>query len=132
MDYLVDTCFLIDSWRERKRPGPASALALSLADSAFAINWVTAGEFLGGGLLAQQNAAIIEEMLARFTLVPSDTETVNAYAQLYATCRRNKRAIGPNDLWIAASAVRHRIPLITRNQSDFESLPDLEIRGYGA
>lgn len=33
------------------------------------------------------------------------------------------------DLWIAATAVTHRIPLYTRNPHDFEGLEDLlEVR----
>lgn len=34
------------------------------------------------------------------------------------------------DLWIAASALRHVVPLITRNQREFAGLPGLEIVGY--
>lgn len=72
----------------------------------------------------------MQGILARYQRVQSDAETVAAYARLYAQCRQERRAIGPADLWIAATALRHGVPLITRNQRAFAGLPGLEIVGY--
>ncbi len=130
MDYLVDTCFLIDLWREQRKPGPATALSRKLFAANLGINWVTAGEFLGGGVLAGHEPDALQGILARYRRVQSDDETVAAYARLYAQCRQERRAIGPADLWIAASALRHAVPLITRNQREFAGLPGLESVGY--
>lgn len=52
-----------------------------------------------------------------------------AMAQKWAEIRAYREAIGEpiasGDCWIAAAAVRHRIPLISHNAKHFSSIPDL-------
>lgn len=132
MELLADTCFLIDLWREQRRAGPATAFSMRLRDTALGIAWVTAGEFLGGGTLAGHDPDLLRGMLARYPQVHSDEETVAAYARLYAHCRKAARAIALPDLWIAAAAIRHQVPLLTRNARDFDGLPDLQVQDYSA
>lgn len=38
--------------------------------------------------------------------------------------------IGANDLWIAAVALEHSLPLVTDNVSHFGRIPDLQVLGY--
>ena len=40
--------------------------------------------------------------------------------------------IGGNDLWIAAAAVAHKVPLVTRNARHYRRVPGLEVAGYAA
>jgi len=63
-------------------------------------------------------------------VVPYDVGICRTYARL-KTCLRNPsgsaRVIETNDLWIAACAVRHAIPLITHNRRHFEGIPGLTV-----
>jgi predicted nucleic acid-binding protein len=37
------------------------------------------------------------------------------------------RVVAANDLWIATSAIRHSIPLLTHNRKHFDGIPRLKI-----
>lgn len=43
---------------------------------------------------------------------------------------KNGRLIGANDLWIAATALAHDMPLVTANHKDFVRVPGLDVRRY--
>ena len=60
---------------------------------------------------------------------PSEA-TLHLYAKIFATLRARGRRIGPNDLWIAASAVEHGCPLLTRNVEEFRHVEGLVVVDY--
>jgi predicted nucleic acid-binding protein len=78
--------------------------------------------------LRLQRLGIIE---ATFHAIPIDAAVARAFgavAQAVKTAGRQPRS-RVMDLWIAATALTHRIPLYTRNSKDFEGLDHLiEIR----
>lgn len=47
------------------------------------------------------------------------------YAELKAKLLKAGRQIGDNDLWIAATAIRHSIPLISHNRKHYDEIPGL-------
>ena len=44
--------------------------------------------------------------------------------------KRQGQLFGANDLWIAATALAHKLPLVTRNRTRFERVPGLDVRPY--
>ena len=66
-------------------------------------------------------------LVAGFTPMSPDTETARTWAFVKAECERKGRPIGHADAWIAATALRFNVPLITHNARDFESVPDLTV-----
>jgi tRNA(fMet)-specific endonuclease VapC len=60
-------------------------------------------------------------------VVPSDHDVCREYGQLKAGLQKAGIVVGDNDLWIAASALRHSIPLISNNRRHFENIPGLEL-----
>jgi predicted nucleic acid-binding protein len=130
MDILADTTLLIDLWREQKKPGPAMRFAGQHASLTTGIPWIVAGEFISGSVLAGQAAQNLEKFLRQYIIVHPNMEIIEQYAVLFAFIRQRRIEIGPNDLWIAACAISMKMPLVTRNIADFESLPDIRLIDY--
>lgn len=97
------------------------------------ISFVTVGELYYWAERRKWGLARVkffEERLTTLIVVPYDVEVCRVYARLKSGLKNpagSHRVIGDNDLWIAACAVRHNIPLITHNRRHFEGVPDLDI-----
>lgn len=120
---LLDTSVLIDL-----ETVPAEALPDQIAISA-----VTLAE-LGAGPAATDDPderARRQDRLQRtesvFEALPFDAASARAYARVFAAVRAHGRQPRRRqaDLFIAATAVAHSLPLYTRNPDDFRGLEDL-------
>jgi predicted nucleic acid-binding protein len=56
-------------------------------------------------------------------------ETAVAYAAVLVSLQRSGRPIPANDAWIAALALQHRLPVLSRGEH-FDVVPDLDRRGW--
>jgi len=130
VDYLADTGFLIDLWRERGKQGPATRFALANSGKQVAISWVVAGEFLSGALLASHDPELVSSFLARYPTVQSTDAIVACYAKLFMQLRKRNELLGPNDLWIAAAALATGLAVLSRNSREFSRVPDLDVVDY--
>jgi tRNA(fMet)-specific endonuclease VapC len=130
LDFLADTVFLIDLWREAVRPAAASRFAQRNAAKQVGICWVVAGEFLSGALAASHDAQTIAAFLARYPVIQSNGHIVREYATLLAELKQRNQLIGPNDLWIAACARALDIPLLTANVDGFGRVHGLKVVPY--
>lgn len=63
-------------------------------------------------------------------LLPIDEETALTYGHLTRHLRGRGDLLGANDLWIAASTLRHGLPLVTADAADFRRVPELELVAY--
>lgn len=131
----LDTTVLIDQFRSRGSPeAPVQAALRALAGEAVGVPVIVAGEYLeGAALVSDARLAEARRYLATLRLLPVEGETALIYARLAAALRA-RQALGgrsQNDLWIAATALRHGARLLTRNPADFAGIPSLEVVGYG-
>lgn len=67
----------------------------------------------------------LEEHLRNFVVVPFDFELCRICGELMAAGERAGRRMHEFDAWIAATAVRHGLPLATNNRRDFNGVPRL-------
>jgi tRNA(fMet)-specific endonuclease VapC len=67
--------------------------------------------------------------LPHIDVLPVTAETAHSYAALRVELRRSDRPIPANDAWIAALALQHRLPLLSRDQH-FEAVPGLDWRRW--
>lgn len=70
----------------------------------------------------------IEKMKARLrsvVIVPYDSLVCQTYANLKVGLTQKGLCVADNDLWIAACAVRHSIPLVSNNRKHFEKILEL-------
>ena len=127
---LLDTCFLIDLQRERRRgkAGGAHDFAESRRGERSFLSVIAWGEFAEGfaeieenGLMAFRNS---------FEILPIDEPTAWQYSRIVRVLRSRGQLIGSNDLWIAATALAHGMPLVTRNAAEFGKIPGLGVIVY--
>ena len=58
----------------------------------------------------------LEANLPAFEILPVTAETADAYALLRADLKHSGRPIPANDAWIAALALQHGLPLLSRDR----------------
>jgi tRNA(fMet)-specific endonuclease VapC len=91
---------------------------------------IVLGEFLYG-IAQSRDRAAYEDWLAmnlpRFELLPVEEQTATHYARLRVGLRQSGQPIPSNDAWIAALALQHDLPVLTRDRH-FESVAGLRLR----
>jgi predicted nucleic acid-binding protein len=91
-----------------------------------AISIVTRAELRVGVLAADDIASrdrriTTFEASRRFTVLSIDEEVGRAWAQMRAYLGASGQKVGVNDMWIAATAAAHEIPVLTQD-GDFDAL----------
>lgn len=129
VDRLLDTNFLILRWRGGKKSA-ASTWLREHADYSVGIPWIVKAEFLRGAVVAGHAPDEIQKFLSSFPVLWPDEALIQTYANLFSELRRQNQLIGPHDLWIAATALNTKTPLVTRNISEFGRIPGLRVDAY--
>jgi len=93
------------------------------------VNIVVLGELLSGfkgGTKEVKNRKELEQFLdsPRVNLIQLDEETAEFYARVYWDLKRKGKPVPTNDLWVAASAMRHGLALFTYDEH-FDSIDGL-------
>jgi predicted nucleic acid-binding protein len=86
-----------------------------------AISFVTYGEALEGALQANWTEKRISDYqahLRKYLLLPADRELAAMFARVSAECMRSGIGVNScqNDLWIAATAMKFGIPLLSNDR----------------
>jgi predicted nucleic acid-binding protein len=120
---VADTSIFVA--RESGRPlGP-------LPDS-IAVSAITAGELELGVLRAADMAtrstrlATLAELRSAYPLLEIDALTASCFARIAAAELDAGRKIRHHDAWIAATALRHQVPVVTQD-ADFGSFEEVEV-----
>jgi tRNA(fMet)-specific endonuclease VapC len=74
----------------------------------------------------EQSRATLDDFLLIVTLLHPDLGTAMIYARLSHELRLKGRPIPENDIWIAAIAMEHGLPLATRD-AHFGDVPGLQL-----
>lgn len=127
MRLLLDTCAVA----ELRKPKPDAAVVAvveAIADENLFLSALSVGEIAKGiGLLAageKRNeltarlAALENEFAER--ILPVDAETARMWGNMVAHAQKKGIAIAPIDGLIAATALKHRLQVLTRNEKDFQ------------
>ena len=105
--------------------------AEQIEDFEWGISTVTLGELRLGVLQAQDPVAASRrlstyQLAQRFEALPVDSAVSDAWALLVSKLRAAGRRAPVNDSWIAATAIAHRIPVLTQDNG-YDDMPDLQI-----
>lgn len=131
----LDSSFVVDLLREtaRQRKGPASAFLARHLEDELRVSLFVACELLLGVERSDRSAEErrrVEEILSVVPLSLPSAELASVYGRVLADLQRRGVLIATMDMLIAASALVDGVPLVTRNVSHFERVPDLRIIEY--
>jgi predicted nucleic acid-binding protein len=110
---LVDT----NAYVSFKRNDPPAVETIRTSEY-IGINIIVLGELYGGfkgGSKELENRKELEQFLdsPRVDIVLMDEETAEFYAKIYWELKRKGKPVPGNDMWVAASAMRHGLALFT-------------------
>ena len=100
------------------------------------ISAITLAELSVGPLVAAtsdervRRQSVLQVAEAAFSPLPFDAETARVFGRVAASLRDSgrKNRARAYDALIAATAIRHELPVYTRNPDDFEGIATLTIR----
>jgi len=66
---------------------------------------------------------------SRVSVLIIDEETADRYATIRVALKKAGTPVAVNDIWIAASAMQHGIPILTSDR-DFQKIPQVIVRHF--
>lgn len=124
---LVDTDVLSFLFKGDTRADPYRPL---LRGRLLVVSFMTVAELERWTLIRSWGArrrAELATFLGDFVLYPVDHELCRVWARITVEARTRGRPIADADAWIAATALRAGVPLLTHNHSDFADVPGLDV-----
>ena len=123
---IVDTCYLVDLMKGDPDAGEITKLHKPLRTTS-----VSSAEFLYGAKQSGKKNVydVSEKFLRFFPVLPFDAESAVIYAEIAHALSGSGRHISTFDELIAAIAIRHDEPLVTRDQH-FAAVEGLELISY--
>jgi predicted nucleic acid-binding protein len=94
----------------------------------FFMPFTVAGELACGRSAADKRTW--KRLCSPFALIPWTPDILWQYGELYRHLQAGGNLIGTNDLWIAATALVHGMPLVTNNADEFRRVPGLVVLEY--
>ena len=126
---IIDTNVLIWLERETRKgvPGAATEFFESLTEARICITPTIAGEIACGASMGGRETW--ERFLLPFEMLPINADAAWHFGVQYRELAGRGELIGSNDLWIAATALAHQLPLVTGNAREFERVRGLRVVG---
>ena len=128
---ILDSTFLVDFERERRRrePGAATEFLRAHQEARFCITFTIAGELAAGKSLGVDRTSWYR-FIQPFRILESSAEVAWEFGRAYRHLQTEGTLIGANDLWIAATGLAHQLPVVTRNAREFDRVPGLQVLSY--
>jgi len=98
-----------------------------------ALSPIVLGELQVGyykGERTPKRLAVIETIRTSSELLTINNRIADTYSQLRAQLEQAGTTIGPNDTWIAAEALHHKLVLVTDNVREFSRVPGLQVENW--
>ena len=113
-----------------KRDSRVALYAPHLLNRELAIAMMTVAELLQWAALRNWSELRIRQLelsMERYTILPVDIALCRHWADVRAARSRTGLPISPQDAWIAATALRYDLALVTHNPADYHAIPGLTI-----
>ena len=116
---LLDTSVLVAI--ENGRPLRAEALAETVAISMVTRAELRVGIFAAEDIETRDRRLMTFELANRIVALPVEGRVSRAWSQMRAYTQASGKEVEVNDMWIAATAAAHEIPVLTQDR-DFDAL----------
>ena len=116
---LLDTSVLIaiESGRSLRTEAIPETAAISVVTKAA----LRVGIFAAEDIETRDRRLVTFELANRMVSLPVDEAVSRAWAQMRAYVRASEQKVRINDMWIAATAAAHEIPVVAQD-ADFDAL----------
>jgi predicted nucleic acid-binding protein len=121
---LIDTSIIIDYLR-KKNKRKSQFYKISATHTLF-ISTITLFELFAGAK-NEQKMKDIDSVIEYVKMLPFTEETAKTAGEIYLALRDENKLIEAKDIFIAATALSHDLPLMTLNVKHFERIKGLEI-----
>lgn len=113
-----------------KRDSRAALYAPHLLNRELAISMMTVAELFQWAAIrnwGKPRVRRLEQLFDRYTILPVDMNLCRHWAEVRAMRSKAGLPISPQDAWIAATARRYKLALVTHNPDDYQQTPGLTI-----
>ncbi len=128
MTYLLDANACIAILNDRK--SAVARNAAKLARHEIALSHIVKAELYYGAFKSSRrgnNLKLLRKFFQQFSTLSFDNRAAETYGRIRADLASAGTPIGPNDLIIAATAVRHGATLVTHNTDEFGRVEGLQL-----
>jgi len=118
----IDTSVLINLFRKQNKE-KSYFYQLLKQNYSFAMSVVTEYEIMIGSNESQ--IVFWKELFAEITILPFDRDVEHLAVDIFRSLKRANKLIDVPDIFIAATAMYHKMPLATINRKHFERIENL-------
>jgi predicted nucleic acid-binding protein len=133
LTYLFDTNAISETFRRRPNKGFVHWLRSLPPEHQFT-SIVVVGELFAGAFHSTATekwvTRIETEVLPRLIVLDYDLRCAREFGRIKAELEAKGHPVGDLDTQIAATAMRHRLTLVTANRRHFEPIDDLTLRTF--
>ena len=123
-ELLVDTSIVIDHLRKQNKS--STTLVKAAATHTLYISTIVEFELFAGALDTQKQRDL-QTILERCKMIPFTSEIAQNAAKIYQQLRQQNQLIEMRDIFIGATAIVYKLPLLTINSKHFIRIEHLEI-----
>ena len=130
MSLILDANFLVSVERERRHgiAGIASEFLASHTSEELLTTFTVVGELAAGRSAASWSMWL--QLWLTYRVLPWTLDIAWQYGELYRRLQSQGQLIGINDLWIAATALTHGLPIVTNNVREFRRVAGSIVISY--
>lgn len=129
--YLLDTNICI-AYLNNKQSKVGKEMSQAYASDIFLSHIVKAELFFGAyhSQIVEENLKTLRLFFHRFKTIPFIDDITETYGILRHNLSSAGKIIGPNDLFIGATALVYDLTLVTNNEREFSRIENLKIENW--